>query len=179
MHAITIMWNGFSTNESISCDIDDEDGVDCVFPPPDVVGKEGSVKRDGNAAGAETGAKFFVIGAEAGAKIGDSSSVVGADAGAETGNKSFVIGAEAGVKTGDISSATRADVGAATREAPSIGDCAVGNLEEIFPGVMGAVGDGISAEGAAAFLPVVAVSIELTSLKSLSIASRPNIFLVC
>jgi hypothetical protein len=135
MHAITIKWNGFSNHDSISSDIDDEEGVNGVVLPSNGVGKVGSATRDGNVAGAETG---------------DS----------KTGDRPFIVGADAGAETGDSSSTVEADAGGATGDTSSVGDCAMG------------------ADGAVALPAMVAVSVALPSIKSLSLPSRPYMFLI-
>jgi len=146
MHAITIKWIGFSNHDSISSAIDDEEGVNGVVLSSNGVGKVGY----GNVAGAETGGRSSIVGADAGAEIGDS----------KTGDCSSIVGADAGAETGDICSAVGADAGGATGDTSSVGDCAM------------------RADGAAALPAMVAVSVASPSIKDLSLPSRPYIFLI-
>lgn len=53
MPAMSIKWNGFNRNESISCVVDVEAGS--VLSPPNVVGNGGAVRREGKDAGEEIG----------------------------------------------------------------------------------------------------------------------------
>jgi hypothetical protein len=124
------------------------------------------VSRDGKLAGEEIG----------GEKVGENSSNVGTDAGTETGDKSSVLGDETGAKTGDGSSNVGAIAGAATGEASSVGTSAFSASAESSSVGIGAVGDEIGADGAAASSPMVSVA--FPSSKSLSNSFTKDIFLV-